>query len=127
MLPLGIFFRVFPFLRQAGATFIAIAIGFYIVMPMMYVMDMKVVERASGSDITFKNDPSWQQSTFGNNPNLGTYVTELTRIDPFNNVNNVAKLIPQAVFLPALNTVVVYAFMKSFAKLLTQRFPSPFE
>ena len=121
VLPLGIFFRVFPFLRQAGATFIAIALAFYIVMPMMYVMNKAVVEQLEGKLMTAPG----HQIKKGVDK-LG-YMGILGKVDYGGVVGNVAKLIPQAVFLPALNTVIVYAFMKSAAKMLAQRFPSPFE
>lgn len=123
VLPLGIFFRVFPFLRQAGATFIAIALAFYIVMPLMYVVDMKVVEQATGVPVDYDYAPRYH----GNDSNMWSYIGEMARVDFFGAIDNVAELIPQAVFLPALNTIVVYAFMKSMAKIFAQRFPSPFE
>ncbi len=127
VLPLGIFFRVFPFLRQAGATFIAIALAFYLVMPMMYVLDKAVVEQTEGVAMIDSNSPGLQQKWFGNDPNLITYTAELGHVDFFGVVGNLGKLIPQAVFLPALNTVVAYTFMRSMAKMLGQKFPSPFE
>jgi len=43
VLPMGVFMRIFPFLRKAAATMIAVAIGFYVVFPLLYVMNSVIM------------------------------------------------------------------------------------
>lgn len=124
VLPLGVFFRVFPFLRQAGATFIAIALGFYLVFPMMYVLDKVVYESAAGTTISYEN--SADLGYIGAVDQWG-FTPLIRQVAIMDHVQDVADLIPQAFFLPTLNIVVTYAFIKSVAKMFSQNFPSPFE
>jgi hypothetical protein len=44
-LPLGIVFRSFPFTRGVGGALIAIAIGFYVVYPLTFVINMELAEK----------------------------------------------------------------------------------
>jgi len=43
-LPIGILLRTFPFTRSAGGALIAIAIGFYLVWPLTYVMALEFIK-----------------------------------------------------------------------------------
>jgi len=129
VLPLGILFRAVPFLRQAGATFIALAIGFYLLYPMLYVMDKMVVDAME--DEGMFDDADWRDYS-GSDPvafggpleRLGSVVGA---IQPVDNVNQVAALLPQALFLPTLNMLITLAFVKSALKMLSQNFASMFE
>ena len=57
-LPLGILLRIFPFTRGVGGLFIAIAIGFYIVFPVMYVLfDPSLVRAESTRPSALMQDP----------------------------------------------------------------------
>jgi hypothetical protein len=122
MLPLGILFRVFPFLRKAGAMLIALAIGLYIVFPLCFVMDKAIVD-------TVLKDPVMK----------GTFITDvstimieplvLSIISPFLPwavmdlvilMQEAAKLVPQAVFLPTLNLVITLTFVKNATRVLSQ-------
>lgn len=122
MLPLGIFFRIFPFLRTAGATFIALALAFYIVYPLTYVMSKDIMEGITGKKIDFKNSPD-QSFYFANDSNFNilasVWVPDL--------VQRVADLIPPAVFLPMFSILITIACARSLTKILSQPFPSPFE
>ncbi|MCX6776156.1 MAG: hypothetical protein NT130_04900 [Candidatus Micrarchaeota archaeon] len=120
MLPLGIIFRIFPFLRKAGAFLIALSLGLYIVYPLCFVMNKMIVDSVL---------PEIQLSL----PPLETYVeTFLTAIiSPFMPIalmglytvmNQVAFLIPQALFLPTLNLVITFTFIKNAARVLSQNF-----
>jgi hypothetical protein len=44
-LPLGIVFRSFPFTRAVGGALIAISLGFYVVYPLTFVINMSLAER----------------------------------------------------------------------------------
>ena len=122
MLPLGIFFRLFPFLRTAGATFIALAIAFYIVFPLTYVMNKDIMEQVTGNKIDFKNSPD-QATLWGNDANFNI----LNSVNVPGMIQDVANLIPPGVFLPMLSIVITIAAARSLTKILSQQFPSPFE
>jgi len=123
VLPIGVFFRVFPFLRTAGATFIALALGFYIVFPLMYVMDKAIMEDITGNTIRFENTGN---IGLGGYAKLFAWDGIIRQLFVMDHVQDVANLIPQALFLPTFNIVVTYAFIKSAAKIFAQNFPSPF-
>jgi hypothetical protein len=127
ILPIGIVFRVFPFLRKAGALFIAVAFGMYIVYPMMYVFDKAVMDSINLPTGIYEDTPAWEADTFGGAyARFISYEAIIKMVTPISHVQEVANLIPQALFLPTLNLIVAYAFMKSFVKVLSQNFPSPF-
>ncbi|NYZ78995.1 hypothetical protein H0N99_02505 [Candidatus Micrarchaeota archaeon] len=125
MLPLGILFRVFPFLRRAGATFIALALGLYIVYPLCFVMNQMVVNAVM-------KDPVMSASFISSS--AGLPVVEgfaLAIISPFLPwalidivllLQEVAKLLPQAIFLPTLNLVITLTFVKNASRVLSQNF-----
>ena len=129
VLPLGIFFRVFPFLRNAGALFIAVALGFYLVFPLMYVVDKAVMDSIVPDTFTYEN------AGMGSAPgiiDLGVYFASQSlgsvfqMLNPISTMQAVANLIAPALFLPALNLIITYAFIKSMFRILSQNFPSPF-
>lgn len=122
MLPLGIFFRIFPPLRQAGATFIGLALAFYIVFPLTYVMDMQIMEGVTGTKADFRNSPG-QEWYKANDANWNL----LSAVWAPGMIQDVANLIPPAVFLPMFNILIAIAFARSVVKMLSQPFPSPFE
>ncbi|NYZ75743.1 hypothetical protein H0N98_00650 [Candidatus Micrarchaeota archaeon] len=127
MLPLGILFRVFPFLRKAGAMLIALSIGLYIVFPLCFVMDKAVVDSVI-------NQPGFQNSLIMNVAQLqtiGVSTIVLSFISPFLPwalidlvwlMAQAALLLPQAIFLPTLNLVITLTFVKNAARVLSQNF-----
>jgi len=118
MLPIGIILRVFPFLRKAGGFLIALALGLYVVYPLCFVMNKMIADSVvSGVSL----------------PLLETYVEPfmLVIISPimpigliglYTLMNQVAFLIPQALFLPTLNLVITFTFIKNAARVLSQNF-----
>lgn len=127
ILPFGILFRVFPFLRKAGAAFIAIGLGLYIVWPMMYVLDKAVMDSIEVPRIIYEDNPDLGAQIYtGAFTSLYSYDAAIRIVMPMTHVQDVANLVPQAVFLPALNLLVVYAFMKAMTRVFSQNFPSPF-
>lgn len=126
MLPLGILFRVFPFLRRAGAMFIALAIGLYIVFPLCFVMDKAIADSVINStDLTGVLITSATQ--------IGTMVEffVIAFISPFLPwailelfilMQDAALLLPQAIFLPTLNLVITLTFVKNATRVLSQNF-----
>ncbi|MCX6776865.1 MAG: hypothetical protein NTY73_02775 [Candidatus Micrarchaeota archaeon] len=118
MLPIGIIFRIFPFFRKAGGFLIALSLGLYIVYPLCFVMNKMVVDSiVSGISL----------------PALETYAEPflLAVISPFMPIaliglytimNQLAFLLPQALFLPTLNLVITLTFIKNAARVLSQNF-----
>jgi len=121
LLPFGLLFRVFPFLRSAGATFIGLALAFYIIFPLAYVMDKNIMEQVTGNKIDYKNSPD--QSMWSNDANFSF----LNSLWAPGMIEDVANLIPAAVFFPMLNILITIAFARTATKILSQSFPSPFE
>jgi hypothetical protein len=118
MLPLGILFRIFPFLRRAGGMFIALSLGLYIVYPLCFVMNKMVVD----SVIPTISLPSLS----GMVENYLTVVLSpfmpLALLGLYSLMEQAAFLIPQAVFLPTLNLVITLTFIKNAARVLSQNF-----
>jgi len=118
MLPLGIIFRIFPFLRKAGGMFIAISLGLYVVYPLCFVMNKMIVD----SVIPTISLPSLS----GMMENYLTVVLSpfmpLALLGLYQLMEQAAFLIPQAVFLPTLNLVITLTFIKNAARVLSQNF-----
>jgi hypothetical protein len=127
LLPIGIIFRVFPFLRRAGAMFIALAVGLYIVFPLCFVMDKGIVDSVI-------NDSGFQTSLIVNVAQIQTLITSsivMSFISPFLPwaildlmwlMEQAALLLPQAIFLPTLNLVITLTFVKNATRVLSQNF-----
>jgi hypothetical protein len=124
LLPIGILFRVFPFLRRAGAMFIALAIGLYIVFPLCFVMDKAIVDSVI-------NDANFQTSLNVAQVEAGVSTLVLAFISPFLPwaildlmmlMQQAAMLLPQAIFLPTLNLVITLTFVKNATRVLSQNF-----
>lgn len=124
MLPLGIIFRVFPFLRRVGATFIALALGLYIVYPLCFVMNQMLVNAVMPevSGYFISNAAGMQSIVEGFalaviSPFLPFALIGITLL-----VQQAAQILPQAVFLPTLNLVITITFVKNATKVLSQNF-----
>jgi hypothetical protein len=124
MLPLGILFRVFPFLRKAGAMFIALSLGLYIVFPLCFVMDKMIVDSIT-SDVSFT---AALINTVADIQNMSESFVFLiimpwvafAVIDLMFLMQQAAQLLPQAIFLPTLNLVITLTFVKNAARILSQ-------
>ena len=55
LLPLGVFLRVFTFSRGVGTFFIAIAIAFYVVYPLTFALNQKIVDHLLGYENAWKD------------------------------------------------------------------------
>ncbi|MDD5317303.1 MAG: hypothetical protein PHF51_01065 [Candidatus ainarchaeum sp.] len=132
VLPMGVFFRVFPFLRTAGAAFIAIGLGAYIVWPMLYVFNGAVVASIGDVGFAYESASDWGQAGGSASVFVGPFAafnalrSVIQMFAPMEQVQKVAILVPQAVFLPLLDLAILYAFIKSMTKVFSQNFPSPF-
>ncbi len=126
MLPLGILFRVFPFLRKAGAMLIALALGLYIVFPLCFVMDKMIVD-------SILSDPAMSGVFIKTDTQLTAMAGSLVLyfISPFLPwammtlillMQEAARLLPQAIFLPTLNLVITLTFVKNATRVLSQNF-----
>ena len=122
--PFGIFFRMLPFTRTAGATFIAVALGLYIIYPLTFLMDKVVM------DTVYANYPGLI-TTFTVDPALLIGSTLATLIVQYNftvfaptvsAMGAVASLLPQALFLPTLNLIITLTFIRTATKVLSQNF-----
>jgi hypothetical protein len=124
MLPIGIIFRVFPFLRRVGATFIALALGLYIVYPLCFVMNQMIV------NAVMPEVSGYFISTSAGLQNIaeGFVLAVISPFLPFALIGIVllvqqaAQILPQAVFLPTLNLVITITFVKNATKVLSQNF-----
>ena len=118
MLPLGILFRVFPFLRKAGAFLIALSLGLYVVYPLCFVMNKMIVDSVLPQIVLppiEANVESWLLTVLS--PFLPIALVGLYSL-----MKSAAFLIPQAVFLPTLNLVITLTFIKNAARVLSQNF-----
>ena len=50
ILPIGIVLRCTPFMRKTGSAMIAIAIGFYLIYPLTFLLNYQIVETLEGKD-----------------------------------------------------------------------------
>ena len=112
VLPIGFILRVFPFTREAGAFIIAAAIAFYAVFPLTYVFNQMIM-------MEVLQDPmvaSWCDNSIvgfgGGISGLGFGTCRA--------LNTVGQILPQAVFLPALNLVITISFMQALSHVLSR-------
>ncbi|MFH0885448.1 MAG: hypothetical protein V1861_07100 [Candidatus Micrarchaeota archaeon] len=112
VLPTAFVMRFFPPTRHMGNIFIAIAIGLYVLVPMLYAFNLSMYEvvmndcssfaKAACDNVIDNNSCSNPATTCGNPDSLW----------------NVARLIPQAFFLPNLTMALVITFLSSVHKAL---------
>ncbi|VVC03422.1 Uncharacterised protein [Candidatus Burarchaeum australiense] len=143
LLPMGIVLRAFGITREAGSFMIATAIGLFIVLPLTYVMDKMIMEGPTlAAGVQPPAQPSecigatrgydraadhlWWQNVYSENSRYKSLISFLDRI-PFRPdtliapaMQCLAYVIPQAVFLPALNMIITIAFISSLTKFLSR-------
>jgi hypothetical protein len=148
VLPMGILLRAFTITRDAGSFMIAASIGLYIVLPLTYVMDRMMIEGPMVGDAgSLQAGPPAPPSSidaplcagvskgYDRSSDAGWYnvypptLTLFFERLPFAPQNMIAKaldcmafVIPQAAFLPALNIIIVIAFVNSLTKFLIKSF-----
>lgn len=114
ILPIAILLRVFPPTRQMGNIFIAFVIGIYVVVPFMYVFNLSMY------DVTL-NDCAPFAKAVCDDPVDGYACASTGGMAACDNPFgfwNVARLIPQAFFLPNLTIAVLVTFLGCMHKAL---------
>lgn len=61
ILPLGIFLRAVPFFRKVGSILIAVAIGLYIVYPLTFLLDIKIIRYIKNCDQDIRIPCRWAE------------------------------------------------------------------
>jgi hypothetical protein len=105
LLPLGILMRLIPFFRESGAFVIAMAFALYIVLPMTYVMA--------------------ETATAGLSPAPVDTSSPMDCVAPgtaLNIMQNIGYSLPQAIFFPALSTIITIAAARSLSKVFKYDF-----
>ncbi|MBI5158537.1 hypothetical protein HY992_00265 [Candidatus Micrarchaeota archaeon] len=110
VLPIGFLLRVFPYTRDAGAMLIALAMGFYIVFPLTYVFNKVAMDAAEKDFVNF---------CAGNPGGLDGISTSMIGGMCYPLVT-VGSVLPQAVFMPALNLIITVTFMRSAQKVFSK-------
>jgi hypothetical protein len=150
LLPIGIVLRAFTVTRDAGSFMIAASIGLFIIFPLTYVMDKMIMEGPAVGDpgslspvgppapplnplttscieTTTGYDRPYDQGWYTIYPPGLTVFLDRLPIAPQNMIapalQCMSYVIPQAAFLPALNLIIVVAFIHSLTKFLTRSFP----
>ncbi len=118
-LPLGIVLRIFPFTRGAGATLMAIAIGLYLVYPLMMVIMYTMVDPPKGCEVP-KMEKEAEQIC-ASDP--GAFMQLQKRVTSQQSkltagASNTAKMIIYAYFFPLVNIIVTIAFIRTIAGFL---------
>ena len=113
ILPVAFLLRFFPLTRHMGNIFIAVAVALYVLVPMLYAFNMAMY------DVTFRDCNSFARAACdfvidggGCESNPAT-----TCSNP-DSLWNIARLIPQAFFLPNLTIALVITFLGSIHKAL---------
>ncbi|RLG20053.1 hypothetical protein DRN67_01000 [Candidatus Micrarchaeota archaeon] len=148
LLPMGILLRAFAITRDAGSFLIATSIGLFVVFPLTYVMNKMIMEGPTPGDPGYRapatpptaaqptmcveasegydraSDQGWWQED-AIYPN--SVLTFLTNAIPFRPdkiiapaMQCMAYVMPQALFLPALNMIITIAFINSLTKFLSR-------
>ena len=120
LLPIGVIMRTFPLTREAGSFLMATAVGFYVVFPLMYVMNAALTEIIKPEIY----ETTWGIGTvklyvLGQLDFIGVYFIEQRF---FELVERASILLPQAAFLPALGMIITSSFITSMTKFLNRVF-----
>lgn len=131
VLPAGILLRVFPPTRDAGSFLIASAIAFYFILPAMYVINAQVMGQlyyeefgyamCSGGEST-GNEYIFSKGSFYDN--LSFQMIPKIKEDMIGTGGFTASLSYvafQAVFLPALDMIMVVTFVTAGMKFFSQK------
>ncbi|MBU0591426.1 hypothetical protein KKF81_01285 [Candidatus Micrarchaeota archaeon] len=113
ILPVAFVLRVFPPTRQMGNIMIALALGLYILVPFMYVFTLTMYE------LVMYDCEEYAHVACDNT--IDSYGCSDDPIATCTNPNsfwNVARLIPQAFFLPNLTIAVLITFLSGMNKAM---------
>ncbi len=106
LLPIGLILRLIPFAREAGAALMAMAFALYIVFPLTYVMVDKMTTGMRPQEVAFKE--------------IGRECVDPTIAAA--NLKMLGKFLPQAVFFPALSTIITIAAARTLTKVFRYDF-----
>jgi hypothetical protein len=112
VLPTAFVMRFFPPTRHMGNIFIALAIGLYVLVPMLYAFNLSMY------DVVLNDCSAFAKAACDNvidNNSCGSPATTCSNPD---SLWNVARLLPQAFFLPNLTMALVITFLSSIHKAL---------
>jgi hypothetical protein len=116
ILPTAFLLRFAPPTRHMGNIFIAIAIGLYILLPLLYVFNLAMY------DVVLNDCSSFARAACDNMiDNTNCYSSPSSAAQTCSNPDSmwyVARLIPQAFFLPNLTIVLLITFLSSIHKAL---------
>jgi len=118
VIPTAFVMRFFPPTRHMGNIFIAMSIGLYVLVPMLYAFNLSMYE------VVLSDCSSFARAACDNvidNNSCGTSVACAgceTTCGNADSLWNVARLIPQAFFLPNLTMALVITFLSSIHKAL---------
>jgi hypothetical protein len=116
VLPVGLILRVFPVTRDAGSFLIAVAFGFYIVLPLTYVMAYEVMAWLPPEELpTFYG--IWGFPIIGP-PSFFIFNLLVGPMELFFWSIKDLNLVLAATFFPALNMTITVTFIKSLSKAI---------
>jgi len=120
-LPIGILLRIFPYTRGAGALMIALAIGLYLIYPLMFI----VLLASSGSPPSGCEVPPVTVSVklCANDPSAVTTLIRAAQAEYGSGTSSslggdTASMIVYGFFYPIMALVVTFAFVRSLASIL---------
>lgn len=137
ILPIGIIARCFWFTREFGGALIAIAVGFYILYPLMLVADYIIIGQPTGNPGGVEN--LGDADTIGNGAFWAEAALSLIKVDLFGIVENMvitplnalfievtlptaiggtASTMVYAFMLPALNGIILINFIRDLSKAI---------
>jgi hypothetical protein len=105
LLPLGVLMRLVPFFRESGSFVIAMAFALYIVLPMTYVMAEKATAGISIAEV-----------------DTGSPMDCVAPDTALSIMQNIGYALPQAIFFPALSTIITISAARSLSKVFKYDF-----
>lgn len=112
ILPIAFLLRVFPPTRQMGNIFIALVLGIYVVIPFMYVFNLSMY------DVTLEDCHPFANAVCDAPMDNYDCANGGGTCDNVFGFWHVARLIPQAFFLPNLTIAIVVTFLGCIHKAL---------
>jgi len=117
ILPIGLILRLIPRLREAGAFLIALALAIFIVFPLTYVFAKKATQLGLAEVPSFSYGGDVSCSIFGIIGYGGSGFKDFVKY-----MYEIGKILPQAVFFPALSTIITLASARAMSKIFLYDF-----
>ena len=133
ILPAGLILRIFPPFRDAGSFLIATAFAFYFVFPFCYVIDAQVVGYMYREEFGHGICEGWNEKGRDNAntdyftkpgeffDNMSVNLLPSVSRDLLSFPTHLSYVAFQAVFLPAINMIMVITFVKAELKFFSQK------